>query len=130
MGRLQRAKHHVTRFVFYVREGTVSLATPAYTEEINMTLPTMQLSSGDFSRALFKVTTCKGSIMMNKNQAHGAINELAGKVQEKTGKLIGSKEQQVKGIAKQVIGRAELTLGNAQEKAHDAKKTLRDYLRD
>jgi uncharacterized protein YjbJ (UPF0337 family) len=90
----------------------------------------MQLSSGNHFSVLILSTTCKGIIMLNKNQAHGAINELAGKVQEKTGKLIGSKEQQTKGIAKQVVGKAEKSLGDAKELAKHGKHTLKDYLPD
>jgi uncharacterized protein YjbJ (UPF0337 family) len=54
---------------------------------------------------------------MNKDQAKGAVKDVAGKVQEHAGKLSGSKEQQAKGLAKQGEGKLQKGLGNAREKA-------------
>jgi uncharacterized protein YjbJ (UPF0337 family) len=53
--------------------------------------------------------------IMNKNQVHGEVKDLAGKAQEHVGKLVGSKEQQAKGILKQVSGTAEKLQGDARE---------------
>ena len=64
----------------------------------------------------------KGS-RMNKDQAKGAVKDVAGKVQEQAGKLSGSKEQQAKGVAKQGEGKLQKGYGNLKEKAKD---TLRD----
>jgi uncharacterized protein YjbJ (UPF0337 family) len=56
---------------------------------------------------------------MNKDQAKGAVKDVAGKAQEKTGELTGSTEQQAKGLARQVEGKT-------QKKVGDAKETLKD----
>ena len=58
--------------------------------------------------------------MMNKNQIHGAVKDIAGKVQTETGKLVGNKKQQAKGLQKQVAGHAEKKLGDAREVFKDA----------
>ena len=57
---------------------------------------------------------------MNKNQAHGAVKNIAGKVQAEAGRLMGNKKQQAKGLLKQVAGKAEKKLGDAKEFIKDA----------
>ena len=54
---------------------------------------------------------------MNKDQAKGAVKNVAGKVQEQAGKLSGSKEHQAKGVAKQGEGKLQKGFGNLKEKA-------------
>lgn len=71
----------------------------------------------------------KDTIMMNKNQAQGAIKDLEGKVQESAGKLIGSKDQQSKGLQKQVLGKAEKTLGDAQAAVKGTADAVKASLR-
>ena len=56
---------------------------------------------------------------MNKDQANGAVKDVAGKVQKQAGKLSGSKEQQAKGVAKQVEGKLQKGYGNLKEKSGD-----------
>lgn len=60
--------------------------------------------------------------IMNKNQVHGAVKDLAGKVQEEAGKLVGNKVQEAKGLQKQVAGKAEEHLGDAKEKVKEARE--------
>jgi uncharacterized protein YjbJ (UPF0337 family) len=63
--------------------------------------------------------------IMNKNQVHGAVKDLAGKVQEEAGKLVGNKVQEAKGLQKQVAGKAEVHLGDAKEAVKDAKEVVK-----
>jgi uncharacterized protein YjbJ (UPF0337 family) len=63
---------------------------------------------------------------MNKNQANGAVKEIAGKVQQEVGKLVGNNEQQVKGLSKQLSGKAENFTGMRKKQsrmllAHESK---------
>ena len=58
--------------------------------------------------------------IMNKNQTHGAVKDVAGKVQAETGKLMDNKEQQAKGLQKQGQGKAEKKVGDAKEILKDA----------
>jgi uncharacterized protein YjbJ (UPF0337 family) len=63
--------------------------------------------------------------IMNKNQVHGAVKDLAGKVQEEAGKLVGNKVQEAKGLQKQVSGKAEEHLGDAKEKVKEARDLVK-----
>lgn len=63
---------------------------------------------------------------MNKDQAKGAVRNIAGQVQEKAGKIVGNKEQQAKGLLKQVSGRAQEMLGDVKQVVKHARKTVKD----
>jgi uncharacterized protein YjbJ (UPF0337 family) len=52
---------------------------------------------------------------MNKDQAKGAIKDVADKVQAEAGKLVGNKELEAKGLKNQVFGKAQKGLGDAKE---------------
>ncbi len=60
---------------------------------------------------------------MNKNQAKGAVTDVAGKVQEEAGKLVGSDEQQVKGLSKQISGKVQKSVGDAQQAVKNLSKS-------
>ncbi len=63
---------------------------------------------------------------MNKDQAHGAIKNIAGKVQEEVGKIVGSQDQQTKGIQKQVEGMAEKHAGDAKHIVAEAVELAKE----
>jgi uncharacterized protein YjbJ (UPF0337 family) len=61
---------------------------------------------------------------MNKDQAKGAIKNVAGKVQKEAGKLTGNKEMEAKGLKNQVVGKAQKSVGDAKEAVKDAVNKL------
>lgn len=61
---------------------------------------------------------------MNKDQAKGAVKEVAGKAQAQVGKAVGSKEQQTKGHIREAQGKAQHAVGDAKKLAKDATKKL------
>jgi uncharacterized protein YjbJ (UPF0337 family) len=62
------------------------------------------------------------SIVMNKNQAKGAVKHAVGKAQESMGKVTGSKKQQAKGLGKQAAGKMEKGVGDVKENIKDATR--------
>lgn len=59
---------------------------------------------------------------MNKDQAKGAVKDVAGKLQQKAGKLVGNEKLQAKGIAKQISGKLQKGVGDVKEVLEDAAK--------
>lgn len=57
---------------------------------------------------------------MNKDQAKGAVKEVAGKVQAQAGKAVGSKEQQAKGAARETQGKVQGAVGDVKKAVKDA----------
>lgn len=56
---------------------------------------------------------------MNKDQAKGAVKEVAGKVQAQVGKATGSKEHQAKGTAREMEGKVQGAVGDVKKAAKD-----------
>jgi uncharacterized protein YjbJ (UPF0337 family) len=59
---------------------------------------------------------------MNKDQTHGATEQVKGKVNEVVGKVTGNKTQEIKGDVQQGVGKVQKEVGNMREEAkRDAK---------
>ena len=86
----------------------------------------LSLIRGPLNRPrVYQVIQSIKEAIMNKDQAKGAIKNMAGKVQEGAGKLVGSTEQQAKGLKKQVMGTAQEGLGDAKELVKDARDAIK-----
>ena len=54
---------------------------------------------------------------MNRDQAKGAMKDVAGKIQRKAGEITGNRTQQLKGAGKQAVGKVQKTIGNMRDDA-------------
>jgi len=68
-------------------------------------------------------------IIMNKDQAKGAVKNILGQAQEQAGAMVGNHEQQAKGLARQVSGRAQEALGDAKEVVKHVREVTNEKFR-
>jgi len=62
------------------------------------------------------------SIVMNKDQVKGRIEEAKGKVTEAVGKVTGKAATEVKGKTQQIAGKAQAAYGDAKEELKKQRK--------
>ena len=59
---------------------------------------------------------------MNKDQAKGAVKEVAGKVQVQFGKVTGNTTQRMKGLAREASGKTQKVFGDVKQILTDARR--------